>query len=60
MAAMPPLIVMFPLAALEMAASDIPRNAEAERLVDAGVIACAPHGPPPLRQVKTTASSSGS
>ena len=37
MAAMPPLMVMFPLAALEMAASEMPRNPEAVRLVNPGV-----------------------
>ena len=34
---MPPLIVMFPLAALEMAASDMPRKLDAVTFVDAGV-----------------------
>ena len=36
MAAMPPLIVMFPLAALDIAASEMPRKFVAVRLVNAG------------------------
>ena len=36
MAAMPPLIVMFPLAALEMAASEMPRKFVEVRFVDPG------------------------
>ena len=38
MAAIPPLIVMFPLAALEMAASEMPRKLDAVRFVHPGVI----------------------